>query len=448
MKDDHWDEKPWFVPGKWCVGIRNWADEVRRQMPNLPKKIEIIDVTLREADDQMGLYLTLEDKVKLALMSSAVGARELDIGGPSSKPHQAEVCRAVRKAFDKAGIDRSITRISGRYFGIAKDHKHEIDVIMGAGATDIRCTVNSPTVAGAKAFEEQVARIPEAVDYTHNKYGTAFTVSMDETVRAPMEYIHRVYKIFVDAGVDKAKFTDTNGVSIPSATRYLAMEIKKIIGDMPLGCHIHNHSGLGVANTLAAIEGGVTEPDCTWNGYGDQAGLNCLAEVVCDLEALYGVKTGFKLEKLTEVSEMVEKMCGVEVQKHKAFTGKDAFAFMINSLSSPIGLVLGGAAKEEVEKIIADRDKQGGEPYVAAAFGRKKDYCWGSYGSRRERLVKGKLDVMGLKYTDQDIKKILQALVAEVDKQVTLNKELMAKKQRGYLTDEEFEKLVREIIPA
>ena len=131
-------EKPWYVPGKWSVSNYNWADGVRKQMPNLPKKIEIRDVTLREVDDQMGLYLTLEDKVKLALKASEVGVKELDIGGPNLLPHQGEVCRAVRKAFDKAGIDKSVTRISGRYFGLAKDHKHEIDVIMGAGATDVQ----------------------------------------------------------------------------------------------------------------------------------------------------------------------------------------------------------------------------------------------------------------------------------------------------------------------
>jgi hypothetical protein len=64
-------EKPWYVPGKWFVSNYNWAEGVRQQMPNLPKKVEIRDVTLREADDQMGLYLTIKDKVKLALKSSA-----------------------------------------------------------------------------------------------------------------------------------------------------------------------------------------------------------------------------------------------------------------------------------------------------------------------------------------------------------------------------------------
>jgi 2-isopropylmalate synthase len=443
-------EKPWLVPGKWSVSLYNWADEVRKFMPNLPKKVEIRDVTFREADDQMGLYLTIEDRVKLALKTSEIGIKELDIGGPDLLPHQGEVSKAIRKAYDKAGIDKSITRISGRYFGVAKDHKHEIDVIMGVGATDVRCCMMSPNLVGAKGLDEQIARIPGAVEYSHKKYGATFTVGMDETSRTPMEYVEKVYKAIVEAGADKAWYSDTNGVAIPSAQRYLAMEIKKIIGDMPFACHIHNHHGMGVAVTLGAIEGGVNEPDCTWNGYGDQAGNACLEEVVCDLEALYGVQTGVKLDKLTEISEMVEKMCGVETQKHKAYTGKDAFAHMITSWSTPTGMILAGVPKEEIEKKIAERMKvmPERERFNPALLGRKKDFVWGSYGSRQERVIKAKLETMGLKYTDQGIKKIQDALAEEVDKHVALNKELMAKKKRGYLFEEEFEKLVREIIPA
>jgi isopropylmalate/homocitrate/citramalate synthase len=137
----------------------------------------------------------------------------------------------------------------------------------------------------------------------------------------------------------------------------------------------------------------------------------------------------------------------METQKHKAYSGKDAFAYMINHWDTPIGLMLSGVPKGEIEKIIADRKQVGEkEPFNPAVLGRKLVFCWGSYGSRQERVVKAKLETMGLKYTAEDIKRILDSIVAEVDKQVALNKELMAKKKNGYLTDEEFEKLARKII--
>ncbi len=440
-------ERPWAVPGKWFVSSYNFAEAVRRQMPQLPGKIEIRDVTLREADDQMGLYLTIEDKVKLALKASEAGVKEFDLGGPNLLPHQGETCRAVRKAFDKAGIDRRVSRISARYFGLSKDHKHEIDVIMGVGATDVRFVLMSPTISGIKGFEDQIAKLPEAVEYCHKKYHTEITMGIDDTSRTPMEFIERGYKAIVAAGADKAWFSDTHGVAIPSAQRYLAGEIRKIIGlDMPLACHIHNHAGMATATTLAAVEGGVNEPDATWNGYGDQAGFACLEEVVCNLEAYYGVDTGMKLDKLTEISEMVEKMCGMETQRHKAFSGKDAFAYMVNQWDTPIGMMLAGVPREEIGKIIADRKNVADQPFNPEVLGRKLIFCWGSYGSRQERVVKAKLETMGLKYRPEDIERILDAVIAEVDRRVASNKELMAKKRAAYLTDEEFEVLAREML--
>ena len=113
--------------------------------------------------------------------------------------------------------------------------------------------------------------------------------------------------------------------------------------------------------------------------------------------------------------------------------------------------MLAGVPKEEIEKAIEARKKLIPERdrFNPALLGRKKDFAWGSYGSRQERVIKAKLETMGLKkYTNEDMKKIIGTLAAEVDKQVALNKELMAKKKKAYLTDEEFDKLVRKIIPA
>jgi isopropylmalate/homocitrate/citramalate synthase len=443
------NEKPWIVPGKWHMSPYNWEEDVRKQMPNLPEKVEIRDVTFRECDDQMGLYLTIEDRVKLALAVAEAGIKELDVGGPKLLPHQGEACRAIRDAYDEAGIDKNVTRISARYFGVARDHREEIDAIMAAGATDVRCTIMSPTIVGDKELNAQLARIPEAVKYCHDQYGATITVGMDDTSGTPKEYIRKAYTVLAECGVDKAWFSDTLALATPSAQRYLAMEIRKYIGkDMPLACHIHNYHGMGTATTLGAIEGGTTEPDCTWNAYGDQAGNACLEEVVCNLESLYGVKTGVKLEKLTEISEMVERMCGVETQYHKAFTGKGAFAFMSYEWATPLGMVLAGVPKDEIEKRIEERKKIRGEGgrFNPELLGRKADFCWGSYGSRQARVVKAKLEMEGVQYKEEDIQKILDALVIDVDRQVAINKELMSKKLPAYLTDEEFMDLARRII--
>ena len=102
----------------------------------------------------------------------------------------------------------------------------------------------------------------------------------------------------------------------------------------------------------------------------------------------------------------------------------------------------------KTEKRLEERKKIRGEGgrFNPVLLGRKADLCWGSYGSRQERVVKAKLELEGVQYKEEDIRKILDALIEEVEKQVTSNKALMAKKQPAYLTDEEFMDLVRGII--
>ena len=146
-------DNPWLVTGKWSVSPYNWAEEVRNAMPNLPNKVEIRDVTFREADDHMGMYLTTSDKVRLALKVAEIGITEVEIGGPNILTHQYMDCKAISKAYNEAGIK---TRINARYFGVAKDHKHEIDVCMEAGATNVRCTIMAGPNVGDKEIDAQL----------------------------------------------------------------------------------------------------------------------------------------------------------------------------------------------------------------------------------------------------------------------------------------------------
>ena len=117
----------------------------------------------------------------------------------------------MRRRFEsltkKIKTQEVLKRISAKYFGLAKDHKHEIDVIMRAGATDVRFVIMSPTISGIKGFDEQLVRIPEAVDYCHKKYGATMTIGMDETSRIPMEYVVKAYKAIVAAGVRHGSLT-------------------------------------------------------------------------------------------------------------------------------------------------------------------------------------------------------------------------------------------------
>ena len=137
----------------------------------------------------------------------------------------------------------------------------------------------------------------------------------------------------------------------------------------------------------------------------------------------------------------------METQRHKAYSGKDAFAYMINHWDFPIGMMLAGLTREEIEKTLSDRKQFcEKEPFSPLVLGRNYTFCWGSYGSRQTRVVKAKLEMTGLPCSDEQAQKILDKVIEEVDKQVESNKKLMAQKKPGYVSDEEFEVLARKIV--
>ena len=99
----------WDVEGKWSVSHFGWAEEVRKEMPLLPKKVGIRDVTFREGDDCIGYRVSIKDKIELLRLSVEMGVEEIDIGGPSMHVHQYELGKALKESGIKV-------RKTGRFF--------------------------------------------------------------------------------------------------------------------------------------------------------------------------------------------------------------------------------------------------------------------------------------------------------------------------------------------
>ncbi len=157
--------------------------------------------------------------------------------------------------------------------------------------------------------------------------------------------------------------------------------------------HCHNDMGLGVAVTLAAMEGGASVADLVVNGMGDKAGITSMEEVVVCAEALYGVPTGIKLEKLYSLSKFVEEITGVKCQPHKAFTGENAF---LHESELHAYCIISGIWEAM-------------EPIKAETVGQKRTVVFGDTSLHGE-AVRARLDALGLKYTAKDVEKIISKI--------------------------------------
>jgi isopropylmalate/homocitrate/citramalate synthase len=410
--------KPWDVEHKWCISQHGWAEEVRKQMPLLPNKVTVRDVTFREADDCVGCRVSVPEKMEMLSLAVEMGVEEIDVGGPSMHKHQYDFCKVVANSGIKV-------RKTARFFANnTKNFKRDVDICVEAGCDNLRIIL---MYLHEKTLLEQLAAFPSMIDYIHSQYNNMeVCFGMSDIPRAPMELIRKVYSECVAAGADKAGIFDTFGVANAATMRYLSNEIKVMLPpNMKFMAHCHNTFGLATANTLACVEGGANEVDLVVNGYGDEAGNASFEEVVVALEALYGVTTGLNIKLLKRYSELGLKFGKVPIQPHKAIVGQNAFL-------RPMYIWAGIDMAKESWFLH--------EPLNPESVGTKSTIAFGPEGSLDPEPIEKKLKELNLPCTPDDIVRVREAAEAE------LAKETIVKFPRWYISESDFEDLCRNVM--
>lgn len=406
--------KPWDIEGKWSVSHFCYEDGIRKNMPNLPKKATIRDITFREGDDCIGLRISVPDKVKMLAYGVEMGIKEVDTGGPSLHPHQFAFSRAIKDA----GIP---VRCTGRFFAnsLTTDYHYDIEKNVEAGSDNLRIICN---YLSEKTIYEQAEKLPRMIEYAH-QCGLPVCVGMSDVTRAPMKLMDVVYDTALAAGVDKVGIFDTFGVGSPQVMKYIAEYVKaKLPQDMHFMCHMHNTFGLATANSLACVEGGCDEIDGAVNGYGDEAGNASMEECAVALEALYGIDTGLKMHMMKGYSRMGEEYGHVYCQPHKAIVGDNAFL-------RPM-VVWGGhdmARESWMSHASLDPDYVGADSSVV----------FGPEATLDDEPIALKFKELGIDYTAEDIIKVRNAVEAKLQEEVTV------KHPRYYLTEAQYDELVK-----
>jgi len=283
----------------------------------LPERIRIFDTTLRDGEQTPGVSLTPEEKVEIAVNLNNLGVDVIEAGFPISSQGEREAIKRITSLNMEAEI-----------CALARTVKKDIDVAIDCNVDSIHTFIaTSPLHRKYKLKmdkEEILRRAVEAVEYI-KEHGITVEFSAEDATRTEIPYLIEVYKAVEEAGADRINVPDTVGVMIPRAMEYLIRRLKEEI-TVPISVHCHNDFGLAVANSLGAVEGGAQQVHCTVNGIGERAGNAALEEVVMALKMIYGIETGVKTEKLTEVSQLVSKLTGIKLQVNKAIVGENAFA--------------------------------------------------------------------------------------------------------------------------
>jgi isopropylmalate/homocitrate/citramalate synthase len=276
------------------------------------------DETLRDGEQTPGVHFSPEEKLRVATLLSEIGVSVVNAGIPVVSEEEA---RAVRLLAD-AGLKCKVLAAART---VAKD----VEAVIDSGASHIAIFVAASQVHlryKLRMSQDEVREVSLASVRRAKEAGLHVAFVTEDTVRAPFDFVERLYREVQDAGADRLVVADTVGIMTPLTFRWYLTEFQRRVRPKDLSVHCHNDFGLATANTLTAIECGAKAPHVCVNGLGERAGNASLEEVVVLLQSLYGVRTGIRTERLTELSRLVEELSGIPVAANKALVGYNAFS--------------------------------------------------------------------------------------------------------------------------
>ena len=297
--------------------------------PGSPKdRVLIFDTTLRDGEQSPGATMTFEDKLEVAELLDQMGVDIIEAGFPIASDGDfeavSEIARRTQRA-SVAGLARAIEADIARA-GAAVRHAKRPRIHTFVSTSPIHLAHQM-----RKSEDEVLAIISRTVTQARGLVDDVEWSAMDAT-RTPIDYLCRCVEAAIRAGATTINLPDTVGYATPAeyAAMFRAVRERVPGGDTAIfSVHCHDDLGLAVSNTIAGIEAGARQVECTINGIGERAGNAALEEVVMALKTrsdAYPYATGVESTMLTRASRLVSAVTSFPVQYNKAIVGRNAFA--------------------------------------------------------------------------------------------------------------------------
>ncbi len=292
------------------------------------RNITIFDTTLRDGEQSPGCSMNLAEKLELAQALIDLGVDVMEAGFPIASPGDFEAVREI-----------SSTMQGTTFCGLARCSDKDIDRAWEAlkHAERSRIHVFLATSAIHREFklkmtrEQIIARAVEGVSRAHS-YCDDIEFSPEDAARTEHDFLCEVVEAAIAAGASTINIPDTVGYATPQQMgETISMLFNRVpnIDQAVISIHCHNDLGLAVANSLAAVQNGAGQIECTVNGIGERAGNCSLEEVVMALKTrqdFYNLETNINTHRLVPTSRLLTSITGMAVQRNKAIVGQNAFA--------------------------------------------------------------------------------------------------------------------------
>ena len=291
-------------------------------------RIRIFDTTLRDGEQAPGCSMTLSEKLRVAKALSELRVDIIEAGFPAASPGDFE---SVREIADRnfgptiCGLARcNPADIEKVYEAVKGADKHRIHVFVATSAIHREHKLK---MAKEEIIKSAVGAVKLAREFVDD-----VEFSPEDASRTELAYLAEVVTAAIEAGATTVNIPDTVGYTVPAEFdrlfRYLKDNVPNI-DDVVLSVHCHNDLGMAVANSLAAVNAGARQIECTINGIGERAGNCSLEEAVMAIKTraeFFGLETGIDTTRLYPTSRLVSNITGMHPPRNKAIVGENAFA--------------------------------------------------------------------------------------------------------------------------
>lgn len=293
-----------------------------------PRRIKIFDTTLRDGEQSPGCSMNLQEKLEMAQSLVELGVDIIEAGFPIASPGDFESVKAI------AGVIRGVT-----VCGLARCNDMDIDRAWEAlkYAQQSRIHVFLATSAIHREFKlkmtrEEITQRAIAGVRRACSYCDDVEFSPEDAARTEHDFLCEVVEAAIAAGATTVNIPDTVGYATPQDYGGVIAMLRNRVPNIDkavISTHCHDDLGLAVANSLAGVENGAGQIECTINGIGERAGNASLEEVVMAMKTRqdhYQCVTGVNTPRLVPTSRLLVSITGLQVQRNKAIVGRNAFA--------------------------------------------------------------------------------------------------------------------------
>lgn len=291
------------------------------------RKITVFDTTLRDGEQSPGCSMHLNEKLDVAEALEAMGVDVIEAGFPASSEGEFKAVREIASVLKQA-----------RVAALCRCKKEDIDrgyeAVKDAAAFRLHVFLATSPIHLEHKLRISEDTAIEMIDL-HTRYARSLAddveFSFEDATRTPLPFLARAAATAIAAGATTLNFPDTVGYSTPAEMTAMITYIRQNVADIDkvtISVHCHDDLGMAVANSLAAVQAGAGQVECTVNGIGERAGNAAMEEIVMALRTrkdFFDCRTDIDTSRIYAVSKLVSGIVGIKLPPNKAIVGRNAF---------------------------------------------------------------------------------------------------------------------------